>query len=178
MNLLSLDIRTLRSLVSVVDTGSITETARRLGRTQPAISLQIQRLEQITGRILFRNESRRMLLTPDGDMVLAYAKSILRLHDELLSRLSSPEVQGHVVLGVPDLYAAYMLPSVLSVFKEAFPRIQVELRCALSTPTVDRVRRGEVDLALVTRMNDFHAWPRGTPGATGVDGERAFAGPV
>jgi DNA-binding transcriptional LysR family regulator len=155
MNLLSLDIRMLRSLVSVVDTGSITETARRFGRTQPAISLQIQRLEEITGKVLFRNESRRMHLTSDGDMVLAYAKSILRLHDELLSRLSSPEVQGHVVLGVPDLYAAYVLPTVLSVFKEAFPRIQVEVRCALSTPTVDRVRRGEVDLALVTRMNDF-----------------------
>jgi DNA-binding transcriptional LysR family regulator len=155
MNPLSLDIRMLRSLISVVDTGSITETARRLGRTQPAISLQIQRLEQITGKVLLRNGSRRLQLTPDGDMVLAYAKSILRLHDELLSRLSSPEVQGHVVLGVPDLYAAYMLPSVLSVFREAFPRIQVEVRCALSTPTVDRVRRGEVDLALVTRMNDF-----------------------
>jgi DNA-binding transcriptional LysR family regulator len=155
MNLLSLDIRMLRSLISVVDTGSITETARRLGRTQPAISLQIQRLEQITGKMLFRNESRRLHLTPDGDMVLAYAKSILRLHDELLSRLSSPEVQGHVVLGVPDLYAAYVLPSALSVFKEAFPRIQVEVQCALSTPTVERVRRGEVDLALVTRMNDF-----------------------
>ena len=96
-----------------------------------------------------------MVLTSDGDMVLRYAKSILRLHDELLSRLSSPEVQGHVVLGVPDLYAAYMLPSVLSVFKEAFPRIRVELRCALSTSTVERVRRGEVDVALVTRMNDF-----------------------
>jgi DNA-binding transcriptional LysR family regulator len=155
MNLLSLDIRTLRALVSVVDTGSITETARRLGRTQPAISLQIQRLEEITGKVLFRNEGRRLQLTSDGDMVLAYAKSILRLHDELLSRLSSPEVQGHVVLGVPDLYAAYMLPSVLSVFREAFPRIQIEVRCALSTPTVDRVHRGEVDLALVTRMNDF-----------------------
>jgi DNA-binding transcriptional LysR family regulator len=152
---LSLDIRTLRSLISVVDTGSITETARQLGRTQPAISLQIQRLEEVTGKALFRHEGRRMLLTPDGDMVLTYAKSILRLHDELLSRLSSPEVLGHVVLGVPDLYAAYMLPSVLSVFKEAFPRIQVELRCALSTPTVERVRRGEVDVALVTRMNDF-----------------------
>jgi len=48
-----------------------------------------------------------------------------------------------------------MLPSILSVFKEAFPRIQVELRCALSTPTVDRVQRGEVDVALVTRMNNF-----------------------
>ena len=96
-----------------------------------------------------------MQLTPDGDMVLGYAKSILRLHDELLSRLSSPDVQGHVVIGVPDLYAAYMLPSVLSVFKEAFPRIRVEVRCALSTPTVERVRRGEVDVALVTRMNNF-----------------------
>ena len=52
MNLISLDIRMLRSLISVVDTGSITETARRLGRTQPAISLQIQRLEDITGKVL------------------------------------------------------------------------------------------------------------------------------
>src|ERR1700741_2974777 len=112
MNPLSLDIRMLRSLISVVATGSITETARRLGRTQPAISLQIQRLEEITGKVLFRNEGRRLQLTPDGDMVLAYAKLILRLPGELLSRLSSPEVQGHVVLGVPDLYAAYMLPSV------------------------------------------------------------------
>jgi DNA-binding transcriptional LysR family regulator len=155
MNLLSLDIRMLRSLISVVDTGSITETARRLGRTQPAISLQIQRLEDITGKPLFNHEGRRMQLTPDGDMVLAYAKSILRLHDELLSRLSSPEVHGHVVLGTPDLYAAYMLPSILAMFKETFPRIQVELRCALSTPTVDRVQRGEVDIALVTRMNNF-----------------------
>jgi DNA-binding transcriptional LysR family regulator len=85
MNLLSLDIRMLRSLISVVATGSITETARRLGRIQPAISLQIRRLEDITGKPLFNHEGRRMQLTPDGDMVLAYAKSILRLHDELLS---------------------------------------------------------------------------------------------
>jgi DNA-binding transcriptional LysR family regulator len=155
MNFISLDIRMLRSLISVVDTGSITETARRLGRTQPAISLQIQRLEDITGKVLFHHEGRRMHLTTDGDMVLAYAKSILRLHDELLSRLSSPEVQGHVVLGTPDLYAAYILPSILAVFKETFPRIQVELRCALSTPTVDSVRKGELDVALVTRMNNF-----------------------
>jgi DNA-binding transcriptional LysR family regulator len=155
MNFISLDIRMLRSLLSVVDTGSITETARRLGRTQPAISLQIQRLEDITGKVLFHHEGRRMHLTPDGDMIVAYAKSILRLHDELLSRLSSPEVQGNVVLGTPDLYAAYMLPSILALFKETFPRIQVELRCALSTPTVDSVQRGEVDIALVTRMNNF-----------------------
>ena len=48
-----------------------------------------------------------------------------------------------------------MLPSILTVFKETFPRIQVELRCALSTPLVDLVQKGEVDIALVTRMNNF-----------------------
>jgi DNA-binding transcriptional LysR family regulator len=155
MNLISLDIRMLRSLISVMDTGSITETARRLGRTQPAITLQLQRLEELTGKTLFHREARRLALTPDGDIVLTYAKSILRMHDELLSQLASPEIEGHVILGTPDLYAAFMLPSILNVFRKAYPRIQVELNCALSTPLVGLVKRGEVDVALVTRMNDF-----------------------
>ena len=51
MNLINLDIRMLRSLMSVVETGSITETARRLGRTQPAITLQLQRLEELQGEL-------------------------------------------------------------------------------------------------------------------------------
>ncbi|MDQ0391103.1 LysR substrate-binding domain-containing protein [Labrys monachus] len=155
MHLVSLDIRTLRSLISVVETGSITETARRLGRSQPAITLQLQRLEELTGKVLFQHEGRRLSLTTDGDIVLTYAKSILRMHDELLSQLAAPEIEGHVVLGTPDLYAAFMLPSILNVFRKSFPRIQVELNCALSTPLVGLVKRGEVDIALVTRMNDF-----------------------
>jgi DNA-binding transcriptional LysR family regulator len=146
MNLISLDIRMLRSLISVMDTGSITETAG---------TLQLQRLEELTGKTLFHREARRLSLTPDGDMVLTYAKSILRIHDELLSQLASPEIEGHVTLGTPDLYAAFMLPSILNVFRKSFPRIQVELNCALSTPLVGLVKCGEVDIALVTRMNDF-----------------------
>ena len=150
-----LDVRVLRSFVSVVETQSITETARRLGRTQPAITLQMKRLEDSLGKVLFRPDSRRPVLTDDGDMVLSYAKSILKLHDELLGRLSSPDIEGHVILGTPDLYAAYLLPSILALFRQAFPRIQVELRCSLSTPLVGLVQRGEVDIALVTRMRDF-----------------------
>jgi DNA-binding transcriptional LysR family regulator len=155
MTSLCLDVRVLRSFVSVVETGSITETARRLGRTQPAITLQMKRLEDLTGKVLFKQDSRRPRLTDDGDMLLSYAKSILKLHDELLARLSSPDIEGHVILGTPDLYAAYLLPSILALFRQSFPRIQVELRCSLSTPLVSLVQRGEVDIALVTRMRDF-----------------------
>jgi len=60
-----------------------------------------------------------------------------------------------VILGTPDLYAAYLLPSILALFRQSFPRIQVELRCSLSTPLVALVQRGEVDIALVTRMRGF-----------------------
>jgi DNA-binding transcriptional LysR family regulator len=155
MNLINLDIKMLRSLHTVAETGNITETARRLGRTQPAITLQLQRLDEICGSNLFRNDGRRMVLTPDGTLVLSYAKSILRLHDELLSRLASPDIEGQVILGTPDLYASFLLPSILALFRRAFPRVQVQLQCSLSTPLVHLVHKGEVDVALVTRMNDF-----------------------
>ena len=155
MSFYSVDMRVLRSFISVAETGSISETARRLGRTQPAITLQMKRLEDLTGKTLFRDDSRKPQLTEAGRTVLMYAKSILRMHDELVVRLSTPEIEGHVVLGTPDLYAAYLLPSILSLFRKAFPRIQVELRCALSTPLVAAVQRGEVDIALVTRFPGF-----------------------
>jgi DNA-binding transcriptional LysR family regulator len=155
MAFFSVDMRVLRSFLSVVETGSITETARRLGRTQPAITLQMRRLEELTGKVLFVADSRRPVLTDEGRMVLAYARSILRLHDELHARLASTDIEGHVILGTPDLYAAFLLPKVLALFRKAFPRIQVELRCCLSTPLVSLVQRGEVDIALVTRLPGF-----------------------
>lgn len=153
--MLTLDIRILRSFQTVLETKSITKAAHLLGRTQPAITIQIQRLQELTGKKLFDDSQKRLTLTEDGEVVLSYAKSILRLHDELVLRLSSSDVEGHVTLGTPDLYAAYLLPPILAKFRQEFPRIQVELRCFLSAPLVKQVQNREVDLALVTRMLDF-----------------------
>jgi hypothetical protein len=129
MNLISLEIRVLRSLLAVIESGSVTEAARRLGRTQPAITLQLQRLEELIGKPLFTHEGRRMSLTPDGETVVTYARSILRLHDELLARMLSPDIQGDVVLGTPDLYAAFMLPDILAVFRFRTSRSSCAARC-------------------------------------------------
>src|SRR5258708_11298262 len=95
MNLINLDIRMLRSLMSVVETGSITETARRLGRTQPAITLQLQRLEELTGKAIFIHEGRRLFLTAGGETGLSYPRSILGFHYALLSQLASPQISSH-----------------------------------------------------------------------------------
>ncbi len=151
----ALDLRYLRSFLVVAETGSVTQAAAQLGRTQPAITMQLQKLEELVGKQLFTPESRRTQLTEDGEVVLHYAKSLLRMQDEMMLRLSTAPIQGHVILGTPDLYAAYLLPPVLARFRQAFPGIQVELRCSLSTPLLSLVRQGEVDIALITRMRGF-----------------------
>lgn len=148
-----LNIALLKTFVTVVDTGSLTAAGRRVGRTQPAITHQLRRLEHAVGRRLLCAGRRRIVLTADGEVLLQYARTMLRLNEEALMRLSAPAIEGRVVLGTPDLYAANLLPEVLGIFARAFPAVEVELRCMRSVYLVEALNRGELDLALVTRQS-------------------------
>lgn len=150
-----LDLRLLQAFIVLVQTGSFSETSRRLGRTQPAVSLQLQRLEEVTGAPLFTRVGRKLVLTDHGEVVLGYARTIMGLQDELRARLAAPKLDGQVILGTPDLYAAYLLPAILSDFRRAYPNVNVELRCALSSKLMSAVERDEIDLAMVTGMPAF-----------------------
>ena len=145
-----LDLLLLKSFVAVVDTRSLTAAAKRIGRTQSAVSQQIQKLEYAIGKELFGRDRRRLVLTQNGELLLLYARAILRLNDEAKARLSTPEIKGQVRFGTPDLYAAYLLPSVLANFARAYPRVDIELRCALSVSLHAALAQDELDLALVT----------------------------
>jgi len=147
-----LDLRLLQAFILLVETGSFSETSRRVGRTQPAVTLQMQRLEKTIGSQLFNTVGRKLVLTPDGELLLGYARTIMGLQDEVKARLAAPKLNGQVIIGTPDLYAAYLLPSVLSEFGGAYPNIEVELRCALSSRCMASLQRNEIDLALVTGM--------------------------
>lgn len=151
------DIRSLRAFVALVDSGSVTKAARLLGRTQPAITLQIRRLEETTNRRLFDRSQHRPQLTRDGEILLGYARGILAMHDEVWNRLQAKVVEGRVVLGTPDLYAAYLLPTILSNFRAAYPQVEVNLRCAPSRALMDELEAKEVDIALVTAMPGMRA---------------------
>jgi DNA-binding transcriptional LysR family regulator len=152
-----LDIRSLRSFVAVVETGSVTEAARRMGRTQPAITLQIRRLEEQTGKQFFEPMARRPKPTRDGEVLLGYARAILRMHDELWQRMNTKHVEGRVVLGTPDLYAAYLLPQILTSFRAAYPGVEVDVRCALSRTLMEEIDANAIDIALVTAMPGIRA---------------------
>ena len=148
------DLALLRTFVAMIETGGLTSAGRLVGRTQPAISHQAKRLEAAVGRPLFGPDKRHLTLTREGEILLEYARSMLRLNDELRARYKSPDVQGHVTLGTPDLYAAYLLPTILGNFSRTFPGIEIELRCQRSIHLISALRDKQIDLAILTRQPD------------------------
>lgn len=150
-----LDIALLRTFVAIVDTGGLTSAGRKVGRTQPAITHQIKRLEEGLGRPVFHCDRRHLTLTRDGEVLLEYARALLRLNDEARARFSAPEIAGHVTIGTPDLYAAYLLPDVLRRFSRAHPGIEIELRCTRSVHLHAALLRDELDIALMTNQPEF-----------------------
>ncbi len=148
----SLEIGLLRTFVLLVEEKSVTRVARRLNRTQPAISLQIRRLEEAAGFALFEPDLRHLRLSRHGEMLLPHARTMLRLDEEARMRLAAEEVEGRVTLGCPDLYAAFLLPETLARFRATYPAVEVTVHCALSRQLAEDMTHGLIDIAIATRM--------------------------
>lgn len=152
-----LDLTLLQAFSAVMDSGSFTRAAQYLCRTQSAVSMQLQKLEALTGHPLLVRGSRPIKLTEEGEVLLAYARRMLRLNEDALAALNQPFAEGHVRLGMPDDYAHCFLPAVLTRFAHAYPRVQLEVIGALSGELQDRVEAGDLDVALITRQPNRRA---------------------
>ena len=144
----NLDLDTLRTLVVANELGGYGEAGARLGRTPSAVSLQMKRLQQDVGAQLFRKDGRGIVLTEAGETVLAYAKRILALNDELLDTVRGAALHGTVRLGCSQDFADGILPLVLSRFSTLFPLVLIELRIDGNAALVDAVSDGHLDVAL------------------------------
>ncbi|MBL9062781.1 LysR substrate-binding domain-containing protein [Tabrizicola sp.] len=146
-----LDLTLLRSFVAVVEGGSVLSAAARVGRSQSAVTMQIQRLEDVVGRPLFRRDGRSLKPNAAGEELLLHARRLLRLSNEALATLRRADAAGLVRFGVPEDYAAYLVLPALAKFAQAYPLAEIELICEPSTALLDRLEGGQIDLALVTR---------------------------
>lgn len=156
------DFDLLRSFVAVVDNAGFTRAAGRIGCTQSTISLQIKKLEGNLGKRVFERDGRTLLLTPDGEILLTYARQLLHLADEARSHLLEPDVEGTVRIGTPEDFATVYLPDVLADFSKAHPRVALEVNCNFSFNLLEGFSRGEYDLVLVKRE------PQGPAGGVSV----------
>ncbi len=87
MTITNLPTDVLRTFLAVIDLGSFTKAGQLLGRTQPAISLQIRKLEDLLGMPLLDTSGRTIVLTKDGETLARYARQLLALNDEIVARL-------------------------------------------------------------------------------------------
>lgn len=141
----------LKCFVATVDAGSLSAAAPEIHRSQSAVSMQIKKLEAALGCRLLVRGPRQLQLTPDGQVLLGYARRMLDLQSEALAALRGESVTGIVRLGVPDDYASKYLTPVLKRFAPRHAGVEIQLDCEQSTALIPRVARGELDLALVSR---------------------------
>ncbi len=159
---LPFDFDLLRSFVAVADNRSFTRAAARVGRTQSTVSLQVKKLEENLATSLFDRDSRELQLTAEGEIMLTFARQLLRLADEARSRMLEPEVEGVVRLGTPEDFATVYLPDVLAKFARTHPRVTLEVNCNFSVNLLEGFSKGEYDIVLVKRE------PQGPTGGIAV----------
>ncbi|WP_271407871.1 LysR substrate-binding domain-containing protein [Pseudomonas sp. Q1-7] len=145
----AIDTELLRTFVAIADNGGFTRAAEVVNRTQSAVSMQMKRLEEdVLQRTVFERDGRQVRLTAEGQILLGYARRILKLHGEVMNTLRQPHMVGSVRIGTPDDYVMRFLPGILSRFAQAYPLVQVEVHCESSAQLL---QRQDLDLTIITR---------------------------
>ncbi|WP_297356083.1 LysR substrate-binding domain-containing protein [Paraburkholderia sp.] len=152
----TLDLDVLAMVVAIADAGSFVRGAALVHRSQSALSMQIRTLENALGKPLFIRGARSVTPTADGQVLLAYARRMLALRDEAWASMVHPEVKGRVAIGVPDDYAASLLPAVLRKFSASYPKVEIQVIGLPSHALAPLVKDNKVDLACVTRLKNLN----------------------
>jgi DNA-binding transcriptional LysR family regulator len=146
----NLDVDLMKTFLAIADTGSFTRAADEVHKTQSAVSMQMKRLEEVLGRSLFTRDGRTSRFTHDGERLIEYARRMVAINDEAVSAFKRPELTGTVRFGTPDDYADRFLPEILARFSRTHPQVTVDVDCLNSSVLNEKVKRGEIDLAIVT----------------------------
>ena len=115
-----------------------------------AVSMQIKKLEDILGRSVFSRDARSVTMTPDGEMLLGYARRLLAINREAVSKFIIPDISGVVRLGSPDDYGERVLPHVLKRFAQSHPSVAVDVIIHHSSNLRRRMDDRALDITLVT----------------------------
>ncbi|NKI34422.1 LysR family transcriptional regulator [Wenzhouxiangella sp. XN79A] len=143
-----------RALVAVVDAGSYAAAAERLHKSQSSVTHAVQRIAEQLDVVLFRREGRRAVLTEPGGVLVRRARQLL---DEAgrLERLAGALAAGEPAelrLAVEIIYPTWQLLEILAEFGEMHPDTRIELHESVLGGTQELIERGDVDLAIGSRV--------------------------
>jgi LysR family transcriptional regulator for metE and metH len=148
----SLEVRHLKLVDAVAEFGNVTRAAARLHLTQSALSHQLRDIESRLGAPLFVRLSRRMALTPEGELVLASARRVLEELKRVEEDVRGMGTNGRGVLRLcTQCNTGYhWLPPLLETFQRKHPHVDVQIEVAATERPLQSLRDGQIDLAVIT----------------------------
>jgi DNA-binding transcriptional LysR family regulator len=146
-----MELYSLRVFLTVANEKSFSRAAEKLLRTQPAVSLSIQRLEQSLGEKLIDRSAKELLLTDAGRIVLEYARRFDNLQGDLENALAElrDKSAGRLIIGANESSTLYLL-SHIENFRRRHPRIKVQVRRSLSSQIPAELIDGGLELGILT----------------------------
>lgn len=144
----AVELDQLRNFLCVAEKGSFTRAAEEVALSQPALSRSIQRLEEELGQPLFDRQTRKVVLTDAGNLLLMRARQIVSLAEDAKEEICDDGQTGHVRVGAIPTIAPYFLPQVLQEFKSKFPKANVIVHEDTTHDLIRKVNDGIVDIAI------------------------------
>jgi len=152
-----MDLRQIKYFVTLYDERSITRAAQRLNVVQPALSMQISRLERTFKARLFERTSRGVVPTDTGRTFYSLCQKILADVDEAQRYLrdASGRVTGDLTVGLMPSVANSVLPEVLAQYKSNCPDVTLRIVEAYSGSLFDQLNSGKLDLAIINKSTNL-----------------------
>jgi DNA-binding transcriptional LysR family regulator len=155
----ALDLDLLRTLIAIAEEGGFTRAGERVGRTQSAVSLQVQRLEAVVGRTLVaRGKGGVVELTAHGTALVERGRALLALNDDILKAVQAQPAHAAVRLGVDCGYSR-RLPDILARMAATHPHVTVEVASAASCELGPMLKANTLDLMLCQGGLEPRQWP-------------------
>jgi DNA-binding transcriptional LysR family regulator len=146
-----MDDHKLKVFCTVAETKSFSKASEIIRLTQPAVSLQIQALEEIYGTKLFNRSGCIITLTKAGEMLYEYAKDINNLYTSAEKEIGgvTGQVKGVVSVGASSTIGNYVLPAVIADFKRKYPKVGVHIHIGNTRNVIDYLNAANIDVGLV-----------------------------
>jgi DNA-binding transcriptional LysR family regulator len=147
-----LDPDLLRTFLAFAEAGSLVRAAATVGRSPSAITLQMQRLEEIIGEPLLAAAGRGRVLTPVGEELIGHARRILAAHRDAWLSMKGARSDGRTRLGCTQDFADSSLPNLLRAFAASHARVRIDLRVGRSNDLAAAYDQGDIDILLAMRL--------------------------
>jgi DNA-binding transcriptional LysR family regulator len=168
----------LRTFVAVVDLRGFTKAAQALGCTQPAVSAQIKRLQNLLGSELLDKSAPGVILTERGRVIADCARRLLAINDQIMDLAAVRTATAPLRIGIPGDFGGALLPAALADFRRHSPHQVFHVRCEVSDRLMRGLEQGDIDLAVTFAQDPLlEAYDRWAESVVWVRGPSAVYDP-